>query len=147
MNKEETLEIKGFKRTNIFFVLFMSFMTFGIYICYWFLSRKNSFKKLGGENRIPYKWWTFFLLFTMVSFLYSLIGNAMFSKYGIDVLNSYEVIISFYFVGCLYFSIFRARDVIEDHVGERIFSPVLLVIFHIGYLQYQLNKQGAVKRA
>lgn len=140
MNNEVLMRVGGFKKTNMLFVVLMSFITFGIYICYWFLSRKDSFIKLQAKDWIPYKWWIFFLVFTIISFLYSLMGSLVFTDYGVAILDSFEVIITFYFIGCLYYSVFRAREMIENHLNESIFKTWLLVIFHIWYLQYKLNK-------
>ncbi|AIE58783.1 hypothetical protein [Bacillus methanolicus] len=142
MNNEVLMRENGFKKTNLIFIVLMSFITFGIYICYWFLSRKDSFTKLQSKDWIPYKWWIFFFVFTIISFLYSFMGSLVFTDYGVAILDSYEVIITFYFLGCLYYSVFRAREMIENQLNESIFKPWLLVIFHIWYLQYKLNKLG-----
>jgi len=40
----------------------------------------------------------------------------------------------------LYYSTFRLKELLEEEVEEEIFSPVLLVLFHIWYLQYKINR-------
>ncbi|MCA1066568.1 DUF4234 domain-containing protein [Rossellomorea sp. AcN35-11] len=135
-----------FKKTNLFFLIPISIMTFGIYYAYWFISRKNSFNKINPKNRIPSRWWKFFLVFTIISLLYDLIKESLFTGYGIAVLDSYDLIISFYFVGCLYYSIFRAREMIEEHVEERVFKPWLLVLFNVWYLQFKINRLEGMRR-
>lgn len=137
---------KLFKKTNLFFLIPISIITFGIYYAYWFISRKNSFNEITPKNRIPSGWWKFFLVFTITSLIYDLIKESLFTGYGIAVLDSYDLIISFYFVGCLYYSIFRAREIIEEHLEERVFKPWLLVIFNVWYLQFKINRLEGIRR-
>jgi uncharacterized membrane-anchored protein len=135
-----------FKKTNLFFLIPISILTFGIYYAFWFISRKKAFSQLTSKNYIPNVWWKFFLIFSIVSLIYDLIKDSLFTGYGIAVLDSYDLIISFYFVGCLYYSVFRAREMIEDHVNERIFKPWLLVMFNIWYIQFKINRLEEIRR-
>ncbi|MFI8688554.1 hypothetical protein [Rossellomorea sp. NPDC077527] len=129
-----------FKKSNLFFLIPISILTFGVYYAYWFISRKKSFSQLTSKNFIPHGWWKFFLVFTIVSLIYDLIKDPFFTGYGISILDSYDIILSFYFVGCLYYSVFRAREMIEEHLDEKIFKPWLLVIFNVWYLQFKINR-------
>jgi membrane-associated HD superfamily phosphohydrolase len=129
-----------FKKTNIFLMVILSIVTIGIYNAYWFLSRKKYFKNLNTKNVIPYKWWIFMLIYLILSLLYSLFGPVFFTEYGIAVLDSIDIILAFYFVGCLNYSVFRAREMIEDYFEEEIFQSWLLVVFNIWYLQYKINR-------
>jgi hypothetical protein len=135
-----------FKKTNLFFLVPVSVLTFGIYYAYWFITRNHSFKRLDSPVSIPFNWWKVFLAFTIVSLIYDLLKESFFTPYGIAVLDSYDLLISFYFVGCLYYSVFRARDMIEDHMGEQVFRPWVLVLFNVWYLQYKINRLEGIGR-
>lgn len=129
-----------FKKTNIFLMIILSIVTIGTYNAYWFLSRKKYFRNLNTKNVIPYKWWIFMLIYLILSLLCSLFGPVFFTEYGIAVLDSIDIILAFYFVGCLNYSAFRAREMIEDYFEEEIFQSWLLAVFNIWYLQYKINR-------
>lgn len=69
-----------------------------------------------------------------------IIWPGFFTEYGIAVLDSIDIILAFYFVGCLNYSAFRAREMIEDYFEEEIFQSWLLAVFNIWYLQYKINR-------
>lgn len=127
-------------------MVIFSLLTFGVYNAYWFISRKRSFKKLETNDWIPYKWWIFMLIFLIISLIYSVFGEFVFTEFGIAVLDSFDLILSFYFVGCLYYSVFRAKEMIENHLDEDIYHPWLLFFFNIWYLQYKINRLEGLGR-
>ncbi|MGV3464073.1 MAG: DUF4234 domain-containing protein [Heyndrickxia sp.] len=129
-----------FKKTNILLMVILSLLTLGIYNAYWFISRKKYFNRLDAKDWIPYKWWIFMLIYLIISFIYSFFGPVIFTEYGIAVLDSFDLILAFYFVGCLYYSVFRAKEMIEDHMDEGVFNSWFLVLFNIWYVQYKINR-------
>ena len=135
----EKSEMIYMKKTNVFFVVFLSVLTLGIYIGYWFLSRKKDIIRLGKQNYIPFKWWWVFFVFLVVSFIYQFLGGAFLTDLGLNFFDSLDTICSFFYLGLLYYSTFRLKELLEEEV-EEIFSPVLLVLFHIWYLQYKINR-------
>jgi hypothetical protein len=136
----EKSEMIYMKKTNVFFVVFLSVLTLGIYIGYWFLSRKKDIIRLGKQNYIPFKWWWVFFVFLVVSFIYQFLGGAFLTDLGLNFFDSLDTICSFFYLGLLYYSTFRLKELLEEEVEEEIFSPVLLVLFHIWYLQYKINR-------
>lgn len=56
------------------------------------------------------------------------------------VFDSVDMIISSYFLAILYFSVFRTKELLEGYVDEPIFKSWLLVLFHIWYVQYKINR-------
>lgn len=130
----------SFKKVHVGLVILFSFLSLGIYLGYWFLNRKESIKEYRGSIVLPFKWWLVFTCLLVVSFLYRFIGPIVLSAYGTALFDSIDLIVSFYFLGLLYYSVFRLRDILEEAYEERIFSTWLLVLFHVWYLQYKINR-------
>lgn len=134
MDNDTTL----FKKTNVPLMVFLSSVSLGIYVPYWFLSRRKNFETLKNNlNFTALK--VLFGLYTF-SFILNFVHTAIFTELGINVFNSLDLILTFFGLGIMYFSVFRARDSIEDELNEKVYNPWLLVIFHIWYLQYKLNR-------
>lgn len=140
-NKEN---IKGFKKVPVGLVVLFTFLSLGIYIGYWFLSRKKTIKEFKRSHVIPFKWWLFFTVILVFSFLNRFIGSIILSPYGIAIFDSIDIIVSFYFLGLLYYSVFRIKEIVEEAYEEEIFSSWLLVLFHVWYIQYKLNRLGDI---
>ncbi|QPC48280.1 hypothetical protein [Mangrovibacillus cuniculi] len=138
MNK--TVQLQDFKKVPLLLTLLLSFITFGVYMAYWFIRERKNFTNQEGIRVISIKLWWAFLLFLIVSFFHSLIGTFLFTPYGLAITESVDVILSAYFLGLLYYSVFRIRDIVEDTHQEKIFKPWLLVLFHIWYVQYKVNQ-------
>lgn len=129
------------RKTNVFLMVLLSIATMGIYVPYWFLTRKKSLA--ADELNAPLL--KFLLVLYSLSFLYNLVRNALFADYGIQVLDSVDLMITFFGLGIMYFSVFRVRETIEEKYSETVFQPWLLLLFHIWYLQYKLNRlEGSV---
>ncbi|RLQ91156.1 DUF4234 domain-containing protein [Falsibacillus albus] len=135
-----------FKKSNVALVVFLTFITLGIYLGYWFLNRKSTFNGIHQKNHIPFKWWWLFTIYLVLSFLFNFIGSAFLTPYGLSFFNSIDTIISFYFLGILYFSVFRVKDLIEEETNEGVFKPWMLVLFHVWYLQYKMNRLEGIGR-
>lgn len=145
--KSANSEDKVFKKVNIFLVIFLSIITVGIYIGYWFLNRKKDIKQLREQNYIPFKWWYVFTIFLSVSLLYQIFGGVVLTELGLSFFDSLDVIFSFFFLAILYYSVFRLRDLLEDEFDEENFNFILLVLFHIWYMQYKINRLDKAGRA
>lgn len=130
----------SFKKVHVGLVILYSFLSLGIYLGYWFLNRKESIKEYRGSHALPFKWWLVFTGLLVVSFLYRFIGPIVLTPYGTALFDSIDLIVSFYFLGLLYYSVFRLKEILEEAYGERIFSSWLLVLFHVWYLQYKINR-------
>jgi hypothetical protein len=133
------MDTVNFKKTNLPLMVILSYFTAGIYIPYWFLSRRKSFDKME-TNELKFSLIYILLLANIFIFIYSIIKGAIFGELGILILDSVEWMVTFFGLGCLYFSVFRAKETIEEEVGESLYHPFLLILFHIWYLQYKLNK-------
>ncbi|WP_060206643.1 DUF4234 domain-containing protein [Sporosarcina koreensis] len=128
-----------FKKTNTALAVVLTNVTFGIYLPYWFISRRDSISQLG-KVQLSYNWLKF--LFVMYAFLafYFVIGGAFLTEMGVDFMDTFNIIITFIGLGITYYSVFRVAEAIEEKNGENIFNRVLLILFHIWYLQYKINR-------
>ncbi|PLS15388.1 hypothetical protein CVD28_24000 [Bacillus sp. M6-12] len=133
----------GFKKVKVWFVVLLTWLTLGVYLGYWFLKERNTLKMADKRKLIPIKIWWLATIFLGLSFLYNLLGRAILTPYGFALFNSFDVIFSFYFLGLLYYSVFRVRDLLEEEYREAIFRPWLLVLFHVWYLQFKINRLEA----
>ena len=50
------------------------------------------------------------------------------------------MIVSFYFLGLLYYSLFRMKELLEERYEDISLNPWLLVLFHVWYLQFKINR-------
>lgn len=130
----------NFKKTNTALTVVLTNVTFGAYLPYWFISRRNSISQLG-KVKLHYNWLK--SLFVMYAFLafYVLIGGAFLTEMGVDFMDTFNIIITFIGLGITYYSVFRVAEAIEEKAGDEIFNRVLLILFHIWYLQYKINRQ------
>ncbi|MEI5907459.1 hypothetical protein WAK64_10360 [Bacillus spongiae] len=128
------------KKTNVFLVVLFTIITAGIYLSFWFLRRRKAFRESTINSYIPFKWWTVFAVYLILSFLINLIGGVFLTPYGETVIESINLILTYYFIGLLYYSIFRVKDVIEYHYSETDIKSVWLVLFHVWYLQFKINR-------
>lgn len=127
-----------FKRTNIPLMVLLSSVSMGVYVPYWFLSRRKNFEALKHNlNFMALK--ALFGLY-ILSLVFNLVHTSIFTELGINVFNSLDLIVTFFGLGIMYYSVFRARDSIEDELNEQVYKPWLLILFHIWYLQYKLNQ-------
>ncbi|MFC4388028.1 hypothetical protein ACFOZ1_09435 [Gracilibacillus marinus] len=140
MKKDTT---QDFKKRNLFIVVLLSIVTFGIYIGYWFLSTKPAFQFVKEKNEIPFKWWVVATIYLSLSLVISVISEFILSLYGLYVLDSIDLICAYLFIALLYYSIFRIKEVLEDADSEIEFNSYLLFFFHIWYIQYKLNKHSS----
>lgn len=129
-----------FKKRNVALVVLLTVVTLGIYLGYWFLKERQAIKAIDQKRIIPIKLWWIATGFLSISFFYNVIGSAFFTPFGRAVFNSFDIILAFYYLGLLYYSVFRIRDLLEEHFQEEIFKPWLLVLFNVWYLQFKINK-------
>jgi len=128
-----------FRRVNLVLVILFSFITLGAYIGVWFLRHRDRIQRFSNKVEIHFGLWK---VFTIVSFIFlfiKLFGSVVLSEYGVVNIQSYETIFNFFFIGLLYYSIFRFKDSLEDEC-DLYLNKYLLFIFHIFYIQYKLNQ-------
>ncbi|MYL33834.1 DUF4234 domain-containing protein [Pontibacillus yanchengensis] len=144
--REKEEEVIPFKKVNIVLMVFLTILTIGIYTAYWFINRKNTLDSFSKKNYIPSKWWYAFLIYLSISFVYTFLGGFLFSEFGLAILDSIDTIITFYFVGLLYYSVFRLKEMIEAQAKEANIKSWLLVLFNLWYIQYKINSLNELRR-
>lgn len=136
MTKEN---IHSFKKKNIGLVVLLSIVTIGIYIGYWFLSLRSDFQLINKKNYIPFKWWILATVYLSLSVIFSIIGEFVLSIVGLYMLDSVDLILTYFFLGLLYYSIFRMKESLEEVYDEIEINKYMLFFFHIWYIQYKIN--------
>jgi len=138
------MESKGmerrFKHVHVAVVILLTIVTLGVYLGYWFLKERHTLKEWEKGSLIPMKLWWLFTILLGLSFIYHFIGSILFTPYGNAIFTSFDVIMSFYFLGLLYYSVFRMKDILQEVYEDVTFSPWLLVLFHVWYLQFKMNR-------
>ncbi|WP_071396391.1 DUF4234 domain-containing protein [Bacillus tuaregi] len=131
---------RRFKQVHVAVVILLTIVTLGVYLGYWFLKERSTLKKIEKGSHIPIKLWWLFTILLGLSFIYHFIGPILLTSYGLALLSSFDMIMSFYFLGLLYYSVFRMKDILQDRYEDAVFSSWLLVLFHIWYLQFKMNR-------
>lgn len=128
-----------FKKTHPLFSFLLTNLTLGAYVPYWFLSRRDSIEQLG-KVELHFKLLKLlFALYIGLAFYY-IIGGAFFTEEGAAFMDTVNIWITFMGLGITYYSIFRVAEAIEMNTDMKVFNRWLLVLFHIWYLQYKINK-------
>lgn len=128
-----------FKKTHPSLSFILTNLTFGAYVPYWFLSRRDSIEQLG-KVELHFKLLRmFFVLYIGLAFYY-IIGGAFFTEEGAAFIDTMNIWVSFIGLGITYYSVFRVAEAIEKNMDAKMFNRWLLVLFHIWYLQYKINK-------
>ncbi|MDE3840775.1 hypothetical protein C0966_15985 [Bacillus methanolicus] len=128
------------KKVNVALVVLLSILTMGVYLGYWILNRRKSIEAISKNNFIPFKWWWACTIYLIISLVYKIIGTSILTAYGMAIFDSVDIILSFYFLGLLYYSVFRIKELLENIYSEETFRPWMLVLFHFWYLQFKINR-------
>ncbi|MFC4410824.1 hypothetical protein ACFOZY_10395 [Chungangia koreensis] len=128
-----------FKKVNPFLSFLLTNVTLGVYVPYWFLSRKDSIHRLGDSNvKFPLLKILFFCYLFLA--IYYVIGAAVFTEMGRSFIETINLWITFTGLGITYYSVFRLAEEIEREFPDVHFKRMLLVLFHIWYIQFKLNQ-------
>jgi len=128
-----------FKKLNLLWMILLTFFTLGAYIGIWFIKNKKNIVNMSAKHGIQFGIW---ILFTVISFSFlfiSLFGGVVLSDYGEEIINSYETIFNYLFVGLHYYSIFRMKEMMEEYLDMDM-NVYFLFFFHIFYIQYKINQ-------
>ena len=128
-----------FRKNNLILMVLFSFITLGAYIGIWFLKQKNMIMQFPAKLGIHFGLWRFFTIASFVFLFIKIFGGVILSDYGMDNIKSYETIFNFFFVGLLYYSIFRLKEGLEDEYDISL-NSYLLILFHIFYIQFKINQ-------
>ena len=128
-----------YKKLNLLWMILLTFFTLGAYIGVWFLKNKKNIVNTTVKHGIHFGLWTFLTVLSFSFLFISLFGGVVLSDYGEEIINSYETIFNYLFVGLHYYSIFRMKEMMEEHFDMDI-NVYFLFFFHIFYIQYKINQ-------
>ncbi|WP_075618562.1 DUF4234 domain-containing protein [Paenisporosarcina indica] len=128
------------KKTNLFVMILLSFFSLGFYMSVWWLKRKDDIRQLSEKNYIPFGWWKFFALGLFMFLLLNILRAFIFTDYGFLVIESFDTIFTFFFIGLLNYSSFRLAETLESKTDIR-FNRILLTLFNLFYIQFKVNKE------
>jgi hypothetical protein len=77
---------------------------------------------------------------------YYVIGGVFLNELGQNLMDSISWIVTFWGFGILYYSTFRIVEAVEEKMGKRVFNRFFVLLFHIWYIQFVLNKTQLVSR-
>ncbi|MEH7883196.1 hypothetical protein V7654_02620 [Bacillus sp. JJ1609] len=132
------------KHRNVALMVILSNITFGIYIPYWLLKQRSFFESLDVKNEVPFRAIKIVLWLYVFFFFGTIIGPIIYTDMGLQIKNSIDYIVTFYGLGIIMYTVFRIREMLNDHLNEDFIKPVPLLFFHIWYLQYKLNRMKQV---
>lgn len=133
-----------FKQSNPVLLFLLSNITLGAYVPYWFISRKNPLQYL--TSKLNFLNLYIMLGIYMFFLVYYVIGGVLLNELGQNLMDSISWIVTFWGFGILYYSSFRIVEAVEEDMGERVFNRFLVLLLHIWYIQYVLNKTQLVFR-
>ena len=128
-----------YKKLNVLWMILLTFFTLGAYIGVWFIKNKKNIENTTVKHGIHFGLWTFFTVISFIFLFIYLFGSIVLSDYGEEIINSYEMIFNHLFIGLHYYSIFRMKEMIEEHFDMDI-NVYFLFFFHIFYIQYKINQ-------
>ncbi len=146
---------KEFKKVNIAMMVLLTFITFGIYNSYWYLSRKNNINCLNSKNKISSGIFIFAIVLQGISLFLNLISGVLegigetLNHYGILYLakqvNSFDPLINIILIIVFIVYAFKVKRIFQEHLADITgpdypFSALATFFFQIWYLQYKVNR-------
>lgn len=129
----------SFKKVHPAVAIVLTNITLGAYVPFWFLSRRKSVEQLFKTN-INYKSLYILLFLYIFMALYYFMGKALFTETGANFMETISLWITFIGLGITYYCVFRFAEVIEQEIDDVRFNKAFLILFHIWYLQFKINK-------
>ena len=141
MKNQKVKITRGIKKSNVALMIVLSIITMGAYVGLWFIQRREDIERIEGNHHLSFGLWK---VFTFVSFTFlfiQLFGGMVLSDIGLLTIDSFDTMFSFFFVGLLYYSIFRVREILGENMDME-FNMYALFFLHIFYIQYKTNKRS-----
>lgn len=132
------------KKVPVWLMIVLTIFSLGVYLGFWLLNRKDDLNDLQPKNHIPFTLWTISAILLVIFFFLQTFNQFIFTNIGYLYVESIDIIFSFFFVGLLYYSVFRIREMIEDNSAIRL-NKFLLFFFHVFYIQYKVNRNAVIK--
>jgi len=128
------------KKVNIIVMVLLSIFSLGFYMGVWMLNRKNDIQQLSTRNYISFGLWIFFTVGLFLFLSLNILKNFIFTEYGFLLIDSYDTIFTFFYIGLVNYSAFRLAELLEKKTDLK-FNKVLLTFFNVFYIQFKVNKE------
>lgn len=132
------------KKAPVWLMVILSIISMGFYMGIWMLNRKKDVQQLNSVNHVPFYLWSISTILLIVFFFLNVFRHFIFTDIGYLYVESFDIIFSFFFVGLLYYTVFRMRELIESTSSIK-YNQFLLLFFHIFYIQYKVNQNAIVE--
>jgi hypothetical protein len=130
----------SFKRVSMAFMIVINTVTAGLYLPYWFWTRRAEVNSLSSKWKIPL---AAIVVYTVSVILIESVRFVPDNATGLAVMLS--LLMGLVLIGFYYVLVFRVRAALIEHLqlgeeGGRVFKTRWSIVFGIYYLQYRLNQ-------
>lgn len=138
---DAVISVPTFKKTGVIITILLSLVTLGIYIPYWFLSRRDLFNSFNSKEKVSYSLPLFVLILYSFSAIMLVATFLQFLSEPVAAIYQYcDTIISYLGIVITLLLSFRVRAILNDYFDHKEVSAVLTFFFNIWYLQYKINQ-------
>jgi len=137
-----TEKISNFPKTNVIYVIFLSYITFSFYIFFWLKKYSDILNKEITDKKISNVWFPLSITVTTINFVMVFIEILTNDNPQIVLIGKQ---INYIYIIILILWLFKVRDkmnlVLETKKNTQFwYSGILTFFFNIWYLQYKTNK-------
>ncbi|WP_026691102.1 DUF4234 domain-containing protein [Alteribacter aurantiacus] len=130
-----------FKSTPVIVTILLSLITMGIYMPYWFLTRRKELNKIDPEKKVSFEFPLSVLILYSLSALFTVLYLILpFSEGFVATIDGLDRIITFYGVTVMVILSFRAVSLLKSYDSSIPVSKLATFFFTIWYVQYKINK-------
>jgi hypothetical protein len=143
------------KKTNLLLMIFFTFISCGFYLPWWFISRRQSLNTLQSCEKTSL-WYVIAIgVFYTLPICFDIFIEVFYDAEEtlglnnvsdtISTIQTLSALSSFLFLSLVIMECFKIRKMLKYHIyrcrGEEIrLSGLLIVTFHIFYIQYKINR-------
>ena len=136
------------KKKSVILLVFLTFITAGIYYPVWFLTRRNAINNLQSKEKLGSGVFIFAIVMFSISLSVAFISGAMEGRGEVstaEVLDSFSKILDSVAGITLWVQCFKVRRIFSEHFNVHLqrgisFSGIATFFFQIYYLQYKINR-------
>lgn len=146
---DKTEESKGFKRTNVIWMIILTIITLGLYVPFWFIRQREAINNLHSPEKLYKNTFVTMFILSLMTLIVSILSPIVLRLIGYEGIGKdIDYIIKWINLipgVILLFQIFKVRRIFIDHFNDYLkkdiwFSGLLTFLFHIYYFQYLINK-------
>lgn len=126
--------------TPVWITLVLSFVTLGIYLPYWLLTRREEVNRIAGKTVISKKIPVLILVGYIFSNIVFIIGPFFINEIAMMLFEYVDTLITYFGLIFIVFYSFRIRSVLLNGNQADSINGVLTFLFTIWYLQFHINK-------